>query len=88
MFFNDDDSFGGGGSFRLQEVVKRVKELRGQRWINLKESIELGQLEYELEQLRSKCSHSWKVIMIFIRHRKFCRHCDKEDTTYRHQDWP
>jgi hypothetical protein len=81
----DDDGFD-TGSARLKEVVKRIKQLRGQRWVNMKESIELGQLEHELDQLRSKCSHRWSVLLMFVRHRKFCKLCDKEDLTYKHQD--
>ena len=82
MFFHDDDF--DGPSYRLREIIKRVKELRGQRWINLKESTELDSLQRELDEIRVKCSHRYQVILMFNRHCRFCKLCDQEDLAYRH----
>jgi hypothetical protein len=81
MFFHDDDF--DGPSYALKNLLERVKDLRGQRWITLKESEELEKLEQELDAIRAKCSHIYRIVMLFNGHRRFCKLCDKEDMTYR-----
>lgn len=69
------------------DIIKEIRELRakGAR-IGIIEAGRLQELEKKLFEMQSQCEHSWITVLLFIRHRKFCKWCDKEDFEYRHKD--
>lgn len=73
-------------SYRLQDILTKMRQIKRQRVISLADQNELDKLEKELEDLRSRCLHSYETVLLFHTHRRFCRWCDAEDHEYRHQD--
>ena len=73
-------------SSRAQTLVRKIRELRSLgTMITLSQNMHLRLYEKELEELRKTCSHTYTVILMFNRHRRWCRVCDMEDITYKHQ---
>lgn len=71
---------------RAQQLVKKIREIKAKNLITIAEGAELNSLYEELDKLQKNCSHSYTVILLFNRHRRFCRLCDKEDHSYKHHD--
>lgn len=68
------------------EILKQIKELkdRGGR-ITINESKKLIELQDKLHKTQEKCMHFWSIILLFNKHSRFCKFCDKEDTAYKHE---
>ena len=73
-------------NYRTADVILRIKKLKAQTLLSLSDGEELAGLERELEDVRKRCHHAYDVILLFNRHRRFCRLCDAEDHSYVHQD--
>jgi hypothetical protein len=72
---------------RAAILIKRIRELQSKNLLDLNEGFAFKLYVHELDEIRSKYSHSWnRPILMFNRHRRFCRKCDIEDVAYRHQD--
>jgi hypothetical protein len=72
-------------SYRAQEIVVRIKAIRNKNMASVDETNEMIRLEKDLEEIRKVCSHHYETVLLFNRHRRFCRWCDNEDCTYKHQ---
>ncbi len=69
------------------EIVRKIRLLKSRRsMITLPEGEELNRLELELEKVRETCNHTYRVSLMFNRHRRWCIRCDKEDLSYKHQE--
>lgn len=67
-------------------LVKKIRDLKDKgTQITISEAKLLKESEDKLHSLQKGCSHFYSVILLFNRHCKFCKWCDHEDTTYRHE---
>lgn len=85
MFWLNDDEGEDSMSYRAQDILAKIRQIKRKDMISIAEGQELAKLERELEDLRKMCSHNYEVMLLFHRHRRFCRWCDLEDHTYKHQ---
>lgn len=71
---------------KAKELIKKISQLKNASVATIQQNQELQELYKELDNIQDKCMHSWEVQLLFIKHRCYCRLCDKEDTTYVHND--
>lgn len=82
MFWMGDDE----PDTRALILVKKIRELRKKGLLSLTDGSALKIYEFELSEIRSTCSHDWgRPILMYMRHRRYCRRCDQEDLQYDHQ---
>jgi hypothetical protein len=82
MYWNKDNS-SDNLSYRASAVLKKIREIKKKFMMTIPESIELRDAEIELGKIQDDCNHTYEVILLFHRHHKYCRYCDKEDFTYK-----
>lgn len=89
MFFGDyDDDWDSKKQYKdASKIVSEISKIKQKGCsASLEEIKKLKELELELESVQKECVHLWSVILLFNRHRKFCKWCDKEDCDYKHHD--
>jgi hypothetical protein len=87
MFLGDyDDDWGSHKSSKdASGILSEISKIKNKGLsATLQEVKKLKELELELTKIQKECSHYWFVILLFHRHRKFCKWCDKEDYEYKH----
>jgi len=78
-----------GVSFYDDDYRKKVEVLIEKiKMLNPRSSSERPSVAYldavkELDALQKNCRHHFKVILLFIRHRRFCDICHLEDFTFK-----
>lgn len=82
MFWPMDDE----PDTRAGVLLKKIRELKQKGLLSLQDGAALKIYEFELSEIRASCSHDWGgPILMYMRHRRYCRRCDLEDLDYRHQ---
>ena len=83
MFWLGDDE----PDTRALILVKKIRELKHKGLLSLTDGAALKLYEAELFEIRKTCSHDWgRPLLMYMRHRRYCRRCDHEDLAYVHQD--
>jgi hypothetical protein len=71
----------------VSEILKELKELKKKGSnMSIEEGKKFTDLQKKLFEKQEACYHVWSVILLFNRHRRFCKWCDKEDVEYVHVD--
>lgn len=78
---NDDEP-----DTRAGVLIKKIRELKHKGLLSLTDGAALKIYEHELSEIRKTCSHDWgRPLLMYMRHRRYCRRCDFEDLKYDHQ---
>lgn len=69
-----------------EKVLEEIRLLKRKHSLSIEEGKRLTNLQTRLFEIQSKCTHYWSLILLFNRHSRFCKWCDKEDPDYVHRD--